>query len=168
MILNNPQDFGTIVNGHNTLVQGVHNYIHSTNARLATLDQQTAGQGEKIHAMTSDMAALKTAQANTDAALRAENEALKHQLTEVTARLDTQKRESDTEIRQLKTSLQNLTLANQEMLQQLTRLTSRFNVLDTPSNSFFSSITSHNEDRTIIDEELSSALSELDVSANNQ
>lgn len=125
MIPNNTTDPGTITNGHNTLVNGVHTYIHATNARLAKLEQLTAEQGLMLVTMRSEMAVQKTAQASTEASLRTENEALKLELTDLKSRFHTQKRESDTEIRQLQSSLQNLALANREVLEQVTQLNSR-------------------------------------------
>ena len=124
------RDIGTCLNHEGRNLHVLTTMINHQNAMAASVQtlQSTT---------TTGIAAQTIALANTETALRAENEALKLQLTEATTRFDAQINEAHTESQQLRTYLQSLTLANREMQEQLAQLTSRFNELG--SNSFFAS-----------------------------
>lgn len=117
-----------IINHHNahvasttTQVGALHKAIVDQRAKVQTLEGKQTETETKLDAQ-------KTAQATTEAALRAEISVLKNQLEAATTRLDTQKIESETKIHQLETKLHNLALSYQEILEQVMQLTSRVNL----------------------------------------
>lgn len=144
-------------------MRNVNTRIANINEKLATVDKVISDQSAKIQTLEKAqtttktiLAAQKIEQTNTEVALRAEIDKLKQQQTETEARHNTEKKESDTKIRQLETKLQDLALAYKELMEIVKKSKS-------DSNSFFGSSRAPSEvgddNASVIDEELNAALS---------
>lgn len=128
-----------IINYVNGLVKMVNGHQEANTAKFASQQSQIEGHGVTL--------------ANTETALGTEIDALKRQQIETAARLERQKKESDTKIRQLETKLQDLALAYKELMEMVKKAHSDSNSFYAPSEA----------DPSDIEEELNAALGELIV-----
>lgn len=136
-----------------------HGAIDNLNKIVPTLQEQNSRTDREINTLYSSMAEERQAH-------KAQIDKLQKQLDDNYSRQQTQKAETDSEIRQLKDSVHKLTVANKELLELVALLTARFNEMDL-SNSFFGSSRASEVDPSEIDEKLNKALSNVDVNDQN-
>lgn len=161
------------MDGLNNWVTTLSGVVSNNIAKLSAQEQQIQILVNEVKKMREELAGIESKnkvciekQSAMEANFKIETSKLQKQLDVTKTLQQTQRAESDIEIRQLKASVLELTLANRNLMELVTKLTSHINILE-KSNSFFASSQAPSEvgddDRSGIEEELSKALSEANV-----